>query len=104
VLPSLLGSHLVIDLRSGDYLAMWRPPREIAQRVVSVRVLSPRPGTTPAVISYPSKFGKGQLTRALVEREAAGQKVRTVDDVAAAWLDCGGRDADVRPGGLDLLL
>jgi cytoplasmic iron level regulating protein YaaA (DUF328/UPF0246 family) len=104
VLPPLLGSHLVIDLRSGDYLAMWRPPRELAARVVSVRVLSPRPGTTPGVISYPSKFGKGQLTRALVEREAAGQKVRTVDDVAAAWLDCGGRDAAVRPGGLDLLL
>jgi len=104
VLPEVLGRHLVIDLRSGDYQAMWRPRGNVAERVVTVRVLSSRPGLAPAVISYPSKFGKGQLARALVLREAAGQPVRTPEDVANAWLQTGGSDAQLRDTGLDLVL
>jgi cytoplasmic iron level regulating protein YaaA (DUF328/UPF0246 family) len=104
VLPGLVGRHLVIDLRSTDYLAMWRPRGREAERVLQIRVLSPRPNGTPAVISYPSKFGKGQLARALVERAAAGTPIRTADDVVAAWLGCGGSDADLRGNALDLVL
>jgi len=105
VVPELLGRHLVVDLRSTDYQAMWRPQPTSTRPLVSVRVLSTRPGAAPAVISYPSKFGKGVLARSLVEREARGQRITTVDDVVAAWLASGGAGAEARAGhGLDLLL
>jgi hypothetical protein len=48
------------------------------------------------VVSYSSKLGKGKLARALLEREAAGQPVRTVEDVAEAWLKAGGHSAESR--------
>jgi cytoplasmic iron level regulating protein YaaA (DUF328/UPF0246 family) len=94
-LPALLGRALVVDLRSGDYTAMWRPGREVAARVVSVRVLSPVPSGGLGVISYNSKHAKGRLAAALLMRAAAGQPVRSADDVAQAWLECGGPHADV---------
>ncbi|MGH8861270.1 MAG: peroxide stress protein YaaA, partial [Jatrophihabitantaceae bacterium] len=77
VLPILLGRGLVIDLRSSDYVAMWRPRGALAERVVQVRVLSPLPGGGRGVVSYPSKFAKGRLAAALVRRAAAGGAVRT---------------------------
>jgi hypothetical protein len=95
-LPSLLGHGLIIDLRSGDYAAMWRPRGDSASRVVTVRVLSPTPSGAHAVVSYPSKFAKGVLTAALLERAAGGYDVTSVDDVAAAWRDCGGAGARVQ--------
>jgi cytoplasmic iron level regulating protein YaaA (DUF328/UPF0246 family) len=105
VMPAMLGRHLIVDLRSGDYQAMWRPARPMSGQVVSVRVLSRRPGLAPAVISYPSKYGKGVLARALIERESDELAVRSVDDVVAAWSGGGGFDARPGPGGgLDLVL
>jgi cytoplasmic iron level regulating protein YaaA (DUF328/UPF0246 family) len=86
-LPAQLGRGLVVDLRSSDYAAMWRPASELAPRVLTVRVLSPRPGGGLGVLSYPSKFAKGQLAAALLERAAAGQPVTDVEHVAAAWSD-----------------
>jgi cytoplasmic iron level regulating protein YaaA (DUF328/UPF0246 family) len=94
-MPGLLArGGLVVDLRSSDYTAMWRPGREVARRVVTVRVLSPLPGGGLGVVSFPSKFAKGQLAGSLVRRAAAGAAVATVDDVAAAWLACGGARAE----------
>jgi cytoplasmic iron level regulating protein YaaA (DUF328/UPF0246 family) len=105
VVPGMLGRHLVVDLRSGDYQAMWRPPREMSERVVTVRVLSRRPGLAPAVISYPSKYGKGLLARALIDRETDGSPVKKVEDVVAAWAASGGFEAHPGPaGGVDLVL
>jgi cytoplasmic iron level regulating protein YaaA (DUF328/UPF0246 family) len=103
VLERVLRRDLIVDLRSTDYAAMWRPPARMAERVVAVRVLSPAPRGGHAVISYNSKHAKGRLAAALVRRAAAGAPVRTADDVARAWLDCGGIDcAPGRSGGLDL--
>jgi uncharacterized protein len=94
-MPELLfRGGLVVDLRSSDYAAMWRPARDLAARVVTVRVLSPLPSGRWGVVSYPSKFAKGQLTGALVRRAAAGEPVATVDDVAAAWVAMGGARAE----------
>jgi cytoplasmic iron level regulating protein YaaA (DUF328/UPF0246 family) len=104
VLPPLLGRHLVIDLRSSDYQAMWRPRGNAANRVLNIRVLSPRAGAPAAVISYPSKFGKGRLARALIEAEAGGQRITRAGDVADVWLRSGGSDVVERPNALDLLL
>jgi cytoplasmic iron level regulating protein YaaA (DUF328/UPF0246 family) len=94
-MPALLGRGLVVDLRSSDYAAMWRPRGELATRTVSVRVLSPLPSGGRGVVSYPSKFAKGQLTAALVRRLAAGEDVSTADDIATTWLTAGGLDAEV---------
>jgi cytoplasmic iron level regulating protein YaaA (DUF328/UPF0246 family) len=94
---------VIIDLRSTDYAAMWRPGRAMADRVVAVRVLSPVPRGGHAVISYNSKFAKGRLAAALIRRFAAGAPVEHADDVAAAWLECGGIDyVRTAGGGLDL--
>lgn len=94
VTAPLLDQGLVIDLRSTDYAAMWQPDRRgpLVGRLVSVRVLSPRPDGTLGVVSFASKLAKGRLTAALLERRAAGQPVRTVADIAAAWTVAGGSD------------
>lgn len=44
------------------------------------------------MISFASKLAKGRLTAALLERRAAGQPVRTVADISAAWAVAGGSD------------
>jgi hypothetical protein len=85
VLPTLLGRGAVVDLRSSDYAAMWRPDRATAARVITVRVLSPTPSGRLAVVSYASKLAKGRLAAALVRREAAGDRVRAARDVADTW-------------------
>jgi cytoplasmic iron level regulating protein YaaA (DUF328/UPF0246 family) len=96
MLPQLLrGRGPIIDLRSSDYAAMWRPRGALAERTINVRVLSPLPGGGTGVVSYPSKLAKGQLAAALVQRAAAGDAIVDIDDVAAAWLAAGGSDADI---------
>lgn len=94
VMAPLLDRGLLIDLRSSDYAAMWQPAARgpLAGRLVNVRVLSPRPDGTLGVISFASKLAKGRLTAALLERRAAGQPVRTVEDISAAWAVAGGSD------------
>jgi uncharacterized protein len=84
-LAPMLGRGLVVDLRSSDYAAMWRPDRLTAPRVVTVRVLSPTPSGRLAVVSYASKLAKGRLAAALVRQECAGTRIRTAEDVAGAW-------------------
>ena len=103
VLTPMLRRGLIVDLRSSDYAAMWRPDRATATRVVTVRILSPAPRGGHAVISYPSKFAKGRLAAELIRSTAAGAPPSSVDDVAAAWLRWEGA-ADVRADGraLDL--
>jgi hypothetical protein len=103
-LPPLLRRGLVVDLRSSDYAAMWRPDPTLADRVVGIRILSPVPRGGHAVISYNSKYAKGRLARALVRRQARGEDIRTVDDVVAAWSEWdGAAGAEPTPSGLDLV-
>jgi cytoplasmic iron level regulating protein YaaA (DUF328/UPF0246 family) len=94
-IPAMTASrHLVVDLRSCDYLGA--PPVPVAQRrhVLSVRVLTERAGSR-SVVSYSSKLTKGRLARALVLAEAAGHKVRKPADVAEVAAAAGFR---VEPG------
>lgn len=91
LMPALLGRGPLIDLRSGDYAAMWQPAGRTGG-LIGVRVLSPRPDGTLGVISFASKLAKGRLAAALLERRAAGQPVRDVADIAAAWAVAGGKD------------
>ena len=68
-MPALVGDQAVLDLRSTDYRAMWRPDRALAERVVTVRVLAER-GTGAArrtgPVSHHAKQVKGRLARHLL--------------------------------------
>jgi uncharacterized protein len=60
------GGGLVVDLRSSTYAAFWRPGRDLARRVVTVRVVHDMGGTR-AVVSHLNKATKGRIVRALLE-------------------------------------
>ena len=96
LLPALLDSGPVVDLRSTDYAAMWQPTANsaVAGRLIAIRVLSPTPSGRLAVVSYRSKLAKGRLAAALLERQAAGQRISGPADVLAAWSGLGGRLGD----------
>lgn len=89
----LLGGDLLVDLRSTDYAAMWRPGR--ADRVVTVRAVSRLPSGGLGVVSYNSKFAKGRLAAALLCHVADGGRVGGADDVAEAWRATTGNVAEV---------
>jgi hypothetical protein len=102
-MPQLLGKGLIVDLRSSDYAAMWRPRGALADRTVTVRVLSPLPAGGVGVVSFPSKFAKGRLAAALARAIADGGRVTSVADVAQLWSAHTGHAAEVTPdGGLTL--
>lgn len=96
-LRPVLARGLVVDLRSSDYRAMWRPDPATAARTVAVRILSPAPRGGHAVISFTSKLAKGRLAAALVRRAAGGEPVDSVGDVLAAWATCEGADLESAP-------
>lgn len=83
---------LVVDLRSSDYAAMWRPTPAQARRVATVRVLTERADGSQSVVSFDSKLGKGRLAQALLRRQARARTALGVGDVVAAW-------ATVEPAG-----
>lgn len=60
------GKGLVVDLRSSTYAGFWRPNRDLARRVVTVRVLHEVDGVRK-VVSHFNKATKGRLVRALLE-------------------------------------
>lgn len=96
-MPDLLGrgAGLIVDLRSSDYAAMWRPRGALAERTVQVRVLSPLPAGGRGVVSYPSKFAKGELAGALARAVATGRTVQAAHDVAEIWREHSGQHAEV---------
>lgn len=68
-MPDLVGDEAVIDLRSGDYRAMWRPARGLRDQVVQVRVLAEKgsgAGRTVGPVSFHAKHVKGLVVRHLV--------------------------------------
>ncbi len=81
VLPEVIGADPVLDLRSTDYLSMWRPTGAQRDQVVTVRVLAEK-GTgsrrTVAPVSYHAKLVKG-----LVARHVVSDRTRHRDAMAA---------------------
>ena len=87
VLDPAIDRGLVVDLRSGTYGGFWRPPRERAHRVVTLRVLH-QEGGTRTVVSHFNKATKGRLVRAVL---LAGAQPRTPEQFAQALRDLGFR-------------
>ena len=84
VLPGLVSDAPVLDLRSGDYAAMWRPAGDLRRQVVTVRVLAERgSGASRRVgpVSYHAKWVKGLLARHLL---TGRRRPRTARDLVAA--------------------
>ena len=59
------GAGLVVDLRSSAYTPFWRPTKEQAARVATVRVLH-EVGGKRSVVSHFNKATKGRLVRDLL--------------------------------------
>jgi cytoplasmic iron level regulating protein YaaA (DUF328/UPF0246 family) len=86
-LPAMVDGHLVVDLRSTDYAAMWRPVGPLREQVVPVRVLVRQESAGQqrhVVSSVPSKVGKGVLARALLRSRRTIRSPRDLVAVAAA--------------------
>ncbi|SOD74112.1 hypothetical protein SAMN05892883_3288 [Jatrophihabitans sp. GAS493] len=103
-LRGLIKRGAVIDLRSSDYASMWRMPA-LDGRGVSVRIESPT-SRGYGVVSYNSKYGKGVLARALLERVAAGGEVSGAEEALEVWREATGESGEVRQtcSGATLLL
>lgn len=85
VLDETAGDSLLIDLRSGTYVALGKPSPSLATRTATVRVLTEVDGVRK-VVSHFNKATKGRLVRDLLE---AGAAPSTVDELQAAWRDLG---------------
>ena len=66
VLREVTGDGLLIDLRSGTYTALGKPPADLATRTVTMRVLHEHQGTRK-VVSHFNKATKGRIVRGLLE-------------------------------------
>ena len=85
VVEAAAGNGLVVDLRSSTYAAFWRPGRDLAPKVATVRVLQ-QVGSRRMVVSHFNKATKGRLVRALLE---SGASPRTPIDLADVIRDLG---------------
>jgi uncharacterized protein len=79
------GDGLLVDLRSTMYAAFWRPPPELASRVVTMRVLHEVDGQRK-VVSHFNKATKGRIVRALLE---SGATPRTPGQLANVLTELG---------------
>lgn len=81
----LTGDGLLVDLRSGTYTALGKPPAELASRTATMRVLHEHQGTRK-VVSHFNKATKGRIVRGLLE---SGADPRTVDGLQSVLGDLG---------------
>jgi cytoplasmic iron level regulating protein YaaA (DUF328/UPF0246 family) len=83
VVREAAGNGLIVDLRSSTYAAFWRPDRDLASRMATVRVLQ-QVGSQRIVVSHFNKATKGHLVRGLLERGSSPSTPGGLaDDIAA---------------------
>lgn len=93
------GSGLVLDMRSGPYLPMWRPSGTLRERTITVRVVRDSDGRRTAV-SHANKATKGALAHTLL---IEGGSLRTPADLLEQ-LQATGWSVELSPAGvLDVL-
>jgi len=85
VMRDLAGDGLLVDLRSGTYTALGKPPPELAERTATMRVLHEHGGVRK-VVSHFNKATKGRVVRGLLE---SGADPRTVDELQSVLSDLG---------------
>jgi cytoplasmic iron level regulating protein YaaA (DUF328/UPF0246 family) len=82
VMRDLTGDGLLIDLRSGTYTALGKPPAELASRTVTMRVLHEHQGARK-VVSHFNKATKGRIVRGLLQSGADPASVEDLHTVLA---------------------
>lgn len=85
VMRDVTGDGLLIDLRSGTYTALGKPPADLAPRTVTMRVLHEHQGARK-VVSHFNKATKGRIVRGLLE---SGADPATTDDLHDVLTDLG---------------
>ncbi|MDX6276328.1 MAG: uncharacterized protein QOJ72_456 [Nocardioidaceae bacterium] len=80
VMREVTGDGLLIDLRSGTYTALGKPPAELASRTATMRVLHEHQGTRK-IVSHFNKATKGRIVRGLLESGADPATVEELRDV-----------------------
>jgi cytoplasmic iron level regulating protein YaaA (DUF328/UPF0246 family) len=85
VMAEAAGDGLLVDLRSGTYTALGKPPAQLAERTATMRVLHEHNGQRK-VVSHFNKATKGRIVRGLLE---AGAAPRTVDELQSTLADLG---------------
>ncbi len=85
VMAEAVGDGLLVDLRSGTYTALGKPPAELADRTATMRVLHEHNGQRK-VVSHFNKATKGRIVRGLLE---AGADPRTIDELQTTLADLG---------------
>lgn len=89
VLPRVIGetagNGLVVDLRSGSYVALGKSPASHADRTTTLRVLHEHGGQRK-IVSHFNKATKGRIVRDLLEADA---DPATVDELASTLHDLG---------------
>ncbi|MRK02289.1 peroxide stress protein YaaA [Aeromicrobium sp. S22] len=85
VMQDEVGDGLLVDLRSGTYTALGKPPADIAGRTATMRVLHEHQGKRK-VVSHFNKATKGRIVRGLME---SGADPRSVDELQGVLQDLG---------------
>lgn len=102
LLTQQLSGHVVVDLRSSEYGAMYRPTRGSDCLLLNIGVAKVNPATGKrSVVSHWAKYTRGLLAGALLEAVAGGQLAASEGDVdeilqVAAALE-GVREVEITP-------
>lgn len=102
LLTQQLSGHVVVDLRSAEYGAMYRPTRGSDCLLLNIGVAKVDPATGKrSVVSHWAKYTRGLLAGALLEAVAGGQLAASEGDVdeilrVAAGLE-GVREVEITP-------
>lgn len=102
LLTQQLSGHVVVDLRSAEYGAMYRPTRGSDCLLLNIGVAKVNPATGKrSVVSHWAKHTRGLLAGALLEAVADGQLAANESDVdeilqVAAGLE-GVREVEITP-------
>lgn len=85
VMSEVTGDGLLIDLRSGTYTALGKPPAELSDRTATMRVLHEHNGQRK-VVSHFNKATKGRIVRDLME---SGTDPKTIVELHDVLVDLG---------------
>lgn len=98
------GPDLIVDLRSGAYTSLWRPPKAWRERVVVGKVWQLDRSGRRTSVSHHNKATKGLLTRELVRQSREISTPRALHGAATRAGEVHGWTAELAPGRLDILL
>ncbi|AXT84617.1 hypothetical protein C6I20_05020 [Aeromicrobium sp. A1-2] len=82
VIAEQTGDGLLVDLRSGTYAALGKPPVGLADRTATMRVLHEHNGTRK-VVSHFNKATKGRIVRGLLESGADPTSIEELQTILA---------------------